>query len=300
MNHKFFCTSSGPNFPDHDVLRTGSLICPEGYMILGNRRQNSESNPAEDDAGGMLPTEPRVEEPGDLSLSQGPEDDTESSTMAEINAPDLVEDESEIRELPDEFWQFDGANDGSETDESDEFEINFLEQRPPPKRVRIMSDEEVDPNIDEEAAEAPRPSPSIVESSDSESGSDLEEGENDDNEEDEEADHIPSSKTVTGKDGKPHVAFDSTGKTYIFFKSHTFKSSNISRHVNDLLTMAQVEDCMKEKPVLCLLLDDGGDWSGRGLQTLFYLGDLFLRLNLDMLIISRQAPGNSSKNPIER
>ena len=294
LSHKFFLSQSGPNFPDHDVLRSGSLINPEGYMILSNRRQNSESNP--DVTGGMLPPEPPVEEePGDLSqnnLSQGNEDDTETSTMAEDNTPD------EVRGIQDEFCQLDGANDGSESDQSDEYDINFLEHRPLPKRARIIPDEDEvdDPNIDEDDVDA-APRPLSVSSSDSESGSDRED---EDDVENEEAFNVDLGKTVTGRDGKPHIAFGHTGKTYIFFKSHAFKSSNISRHVNDLLTMAQIEDCMTEKPVLCLLLDDGADWSGRFLQTLFYLGDLFLRLNLDMLIISRNAPGDSSKNPIER
>ena len=41
-------------------------------------------------------------------------------------------------------------------------------------------------------------------------------------------------------------------------------------------------------------------FSGRGLQTLYYLGDLWLRLNLDLLVISRNAPGDSKWNPIEQ
>jgi len=65
------------------------------------------------------------------------------------------------------------------------------------------------------------------------------------------------------------------------------------------LTIAEDQPCLKEKPNLLLLLDDGLDWGGRGLQTLFYLGELWRLLDLDLLVISRNAPGDSKHNPIE-
>ena len=110
---------------------------------------------------------------------------------------------------------------------------------------------------------------------------------------------IPTDKIVV-KEGRDHVWYPNTGRSYVFIKSHRAKPSNISRHCNDLLNIAQVEKCLQDKPNLLLLLDDGADFGGRGLQTLFYFGDLFMRLDLDMLLITRNAPGDSKWNPIER
>ena len=101
------------------------------------------------------------------------------------------------------------------------------------------------------------------------------------------------------KEEREHIVYPNTGRSYVFYKSHRAKPSSISRHVNDILNIAEVETSLRQKPNLLLLLDDGADFGGRGLQTLFYLGDLWMRLDLDMLLIARNAPGDSKWNPIE-
>ena len=37
--------------------------------------------------------------------------------------------------------------------------------------------------------------------------------------------------------GRDHVSYGANGPSYIFFKSNRVKTSNISRHVKDILTM---------------------------------------------------------------
>ena len=57
---------------------------------------------------------------------------------------------------------------------------------------------------------------------------------------------------------------------------------------------------MKEKACLALILDDGQDWSGKALITFYFLGELWTRLDLDFLAITRNAPGDSKWNAVER
>ena len=102
------------------------------------------------------------------------------------------------------------------------------------------------------------------------------------------------------KNYRKHVLTPHTGPSFVFFKGNSAKPSSVSRHMNDILSIAEVEKDLVEKPNLLLLLDDGLDYGGLGLQTLFYLGDLLLRLDLDLLLIARNAPGDSKWNPIEQ
>ena len=128
---------------------------------------------------------------------------------------------------------------------------------------------------------------------------------------------IPKEKIIVNK-GREHVIIPNTGPSYIFNRSHRAKPSTIYRHCNDLISLSEIEPSMKTKPILALILDDGNhifvhpnqffyniylkgaDWGGRSLLTLFYLGKLFIQLNLDLLLIGRNAPGDSKWNPIER
>ena len=225
-------------------------------------------------------------------------------------------------DITDEICQLDGAGDSSE----DEFEINFIEnsravnQSLPRKRARIEScsdSEDDNENIRSTSAAAVpvRTSPEIVEIEDcpDEENQDchvremtppvLENPVNmsspPEEHQERSAIDIPPHK-ILEKDGREHVAYQNTGRSYIFYKSHRAKPSNISRHCNDILTIAETESSLKEKPNLLLLLDDGADYGGRSLQTLYYLGILWMMLNLDMLIIARNSPGDSRWNPIER
>jgi len=117
-----------------------------------------------------------------------------------------------------------------------------------------------------------------------------------------ETEAVFNTKGILTKDkyGRDHVSYPSTGPSYVFLKSNRAKPSNIWSHVNDIMTIYEAHDGLKPKPNLALLLDDGIDWGMRGLQTFYFLGYLWKALDLDLLVIGRNAPGDSKWNPIER
>ena len=296
INHKFFMTGSGPNYPDHDVLRSGSLINPQGYMIL---RPKSSGQSEQTNVGNDTRTESTNEDedhPG--TIQEGEEDNENLTQPSETYLDDLSANLPRVipvddLEFSDEICQVDGADDeSSESEEEFDYDNLFRVVQPQRKRARIESDNEDDPNVEESEEEDETNPPQSAPTNDGDRGS---------NSEDEEFQmpEFPSAKFYT-KDGRKHVCIEHTGPTYIFFKSHQSKPSSISRHINDVLTIAEVDKSLAERPNLLLLLDDGLDWGGRALQTLFYFGELWHRLNLDLLVISRNAPGDSKWNPIEQ
>ena len=255
-----------------------------------------------EEADNDLEESPNEDEGVNDALGESPNEDQDfgQNEQALLNEEDTSKDELLYPFLvTDEIAQYDGTNDESDSEEDYDFEFT---SRPNSKRARIESDEDTDPNDAEDDLFMPSVRPVASSSGQIDLDSDIDESNEDEAEDD--YDDSPSFQVepgkVVSKDGRDHIPIAHSGKSYIFFKSHRAKSSNISRHVNDILTMSKVEKSLTEKPVLCLLLDDGGDWGGRGLQTMFYLGDLWLRLDLDLLIISRNAPGQSRFNPIER
>ena len=301
LNHKFFMRGSQPNFPDHDVLRSGCLIEPQGYMILRRKRkQTGDCTPTiveniyVGDTGS--PTEATIVTQNNSDLQE----EREESDVAEPGVRILQSDDLQ-EELPqvdaeglaffDEILQLDGAADGTDESESEEdFDMEWLnEAQPQRKRRRIDSEDEADLNVETMSDDETTP-PVQTNVADRDSSSENEEFE---------MPEFPQAKFVT-KDGRKHVTTPHTGPAFVFFKSHQTKPSSISRHVNDILTIANVEKSLKTKPNLLLILDDGLDWGGRGLQTLYYLGELWRLLNLDLLVIARNAPGDSAKNPIEQ
>ena len=53
LRQKFFMTDESPNFPDHDEQRSGSLINPEGYMILESHCTEDELEIYEEEVQGI-------------------------------------------------------------------------------------------------------------------------------------------------------------------------------------------------------------------------------------------------------
>ena len=68
--------------------------------------------------------------------------------------------------------------------------------------------------------------------------------------------NLPKEKMIQ-HNGREHVILPNTGPSYILCRSHRAKPSVIWRHCNDLISLAEVEPSMKQKPVLALILDDG-------------------------------------------
>ena len=292
LNKKFFLRDEGPNFPDHDVLRSGQLIVPRGYMLLRRKTTRGDQRGVEII---VVPIIDMNEESPTEELN--PETNNPRSDISEegenVERLDLLREElplvtAEEEDFVDEIMQLDGTNDSSGSEE-DEFEFDlFRGAQPQSKRARVESDEEDDPNVEESEEERENNSePNSTAAATEEA------------EEDFEMPEFPGVKFVM-KNGRKHVATAHTGPTYVFFASHQMKPSTISRHVNDILTISEADRSVAGKACQILLLDDGLDWGGRGLQTCFYFGELWRRLNLDLLIIARNAPGDSRHNPVEQ
>ena len=131
-----------------------------------------------------------------------------------------------------QIHQLDGNNSDS-SDGGDEYGLNDvfgLNRSRSQKRPRLQVDSSE--GEEEERATAPPGRPGNV-TVDSE----------DDSEERNEKDaDLQTGAKFFSKDGRDHVVYPSTGRTYIFLKSNSKKPSTILRHVNDLLTIYQVLD----------------------------------------------------------
>ena len=137
---------------------------------------------------------------------------------------------------------------------------------------------------------------------------DLSESEEDSNNAEDEKDESYSSDEQGGppefrimpdEEGHNHVSYPDTGKFYDFLKSHNFKPSTIERHINDIINIFEANEVLKEKKVLSIIVDDGADYGIRSPSTLHLFGRLWLKLDLDMLMIVKNAPKYSKHNPVE-
>ena len=233
--------------------------------------------------------------------------DYSDQNLSEVgtNAPVSVEKEKSISstlmsfnlvEVHDEFMpeiqQIDGNLDSSSSEE--EFDIDFANPvvRPRLQARQICSDEEDTDDQSSSEAETQRSSDKEDNNDQSFETDDLSTSQRQVN-----IGNLTKAETVLDSNGREHIKIPNTGETYVFYKSHRAKPSSISRHVDDLLTIDQRR---KFKHNLLLLCDDGADWAGRSVQTIYWLGWLWRKLNLDMLIMARPAPGDSKWNPIER
>ena len=314
LRHKFFLSGEQPNFPDHDI-RTGHLINPEGYMIVEFSRDGSETSDTSDNEsftqedGNTLGSEEETDSEnhtdprGDCGNSDANDDEIIlGQTEVEIVTPGPAV-QPQIRgemsltstmnvcgfhDVQDEFLneipQTDGNQDRSSSSE-DDFDYGFAAN--PAKRTRV----EINSNANEEMGDD-----SSSSSSDSEPPQTQESPLNSPRE-DLDLDEILDGEKVKDSNGREHIKVPSTGETFVFYKSHRAKPSNIARHVEDLLTINEYRNIQS---CLLLLLDDGADWAGRSVQTKYWLGWLWKRLDLDMLIVARNAPGDSRWNLIER
>ena len=106
-------------------------------------------------------------------------------------------------------------------------------------------------------------------------------------------------RTIKDETGRQHVPYPANGKSYVYLKSNTYDPSTIEGHVNDLINLFATDTDLKGKKGLVLILDDGADYGIRSYITMHYLGKLFIKLNLDLLLIVKNAPKDSRFNPIE-
>ena len=256
LSHKFFIES--PNHPDHDVLRSGCLINPEGYMILKRKDGPLEKNQTDVVSQEMLDTiiESRAEDTNlrqtiptdEMEIRSGEETEKDPTDFDDLLAEILTDIPAEAEpNFSDAIMQLDGAEDDSS---DDEFDYDIFQCAQLDKRPRLNSNES-DPNIDEESEE---------EREQIDRGNNSEAQRSNNSKTDCQIPDLPDSRFVM-KNGRKHVITPHTGSVYVFFKGNKAKPACISGHSNDILTMAKVEKTL-EKPNLLLLLDDGLDWGG--------------------------------------
>ena len=77
-----------------------------------------------------------------------------------------------------------------------------------------------------------------------------------------------------------------------------FATESAATHSNDLIEVLQpVITAEKKKGVV--LVDNGPDWCKHSIKTLHAMGQVWDKLELDYLLITSYAPGDSKFNPIE-
>lgn len=87
------------------------------------------------------------------------------------------------------------------------------------------------------------------------------------------------------------------GTVHVGVKDSVFQPSSPSRHAIEL------ESIMEEynsKPILVIYSDGGPDHRCTYVSVMYSMIYLFLKLDLDMLVLARTPPGASWKNPAER
>jgi len=258
--------------------------------ISPQKQLNEDPPPKKKDATEKVNLKISPEKQLDENSLPNEKDDTEKVNM-KISPQEQLDDGLKLEEdlepfyghnyeltVDDAITQLDGGN--SESD-SDEFGVeDIFKTRASKKRRIVLSDDELDSNSSNEE---------------------------EDSGEDDQTDEVITTKAsfnknnvTRDKSGREHISYPSTGPCYIFLKSNRARPSSISAHVNDIITIYEAHSGLKSKPNLALLLDDGIDWGMRGLQTFYFFGYLWKTLNLDLLAIGRNAPGDSKWNPIER
>lgn len=97
----------------------------------------------------------------------------------------------------------------------------------------------------------------------------------------------------------PETASESfyKGQVYVSLKDAVFQASSPFRHA------AELSDILKKvhlPPVLALYTDGGPDHRCNYITVIYTMVYLFIKHDLDSLILARNAPGHSWRNPAER
>ena len=122
-----------------------------------------------------------------------------------------------------------------------------------------------------------------------------------DNDDTKEADETKkyTFKTVKDSHGREHVVTGRTGEAVIFLAPNSIKPSSIEAHCNDMMTVLEAYPEKKKKKALIMTADDGGDWGIRSEATFFHLGMMMRDAELDFVLLTKYAPGQSRLNPVE-
>ena len=124
---------------------------------------------------------------------------------------------------------------------------------------------------------------------------------NDDMESSEEPEQNESVKVKLVEDemGREHVATGRTGPGFVFFANSSTDPSTIQAHVNDLLSIKEKQPELFKK-CMVIIEDDGDDYGLKSGSTALFHFRLFCKLDLEMLLVVKYAPGQSRYNPVER
>ena len=99
---------------------------------------------------------------------------------------------------------------------------------------------------------------------------------------------IPEEHNGSWYDGVPHVSL----------KDAVFQASSPRRHAVELSQLMELHKI--DDPILVLYTDGGPDHRCDYLSVIYSMVFLFIKHDLDMLILARNAPGHSWRNPAER
>lgn len=88
------------------------------------------------------------------------------------------------------------------------------------------------------------------------------------------------------------------GTPYVCLKDAVFQPSNPRRHAIELQKV--IAQHQLESPILVMYTDGGPDHRCDYISVIYSMVFLFLDLDLDMLVLARNAPGHSWRNPAER
>ena len=116
---------------------------------------------------------------------------------------------------------------------------------------------------------------------------------------DEESDNeVEKSSSKTDKLGRPHVSYPHTGPAVVYLRNNYFHANTCLEHINDLLPIVD-EGVKKGKTCLTVIGDGGPDNNPNSCKNEMLYAKLWEKSGLDMLVVTCNAAGWSTMNPIE-
>ena len=264
---QFFPVDDAPNFEDHDHP-SGKKICPSGYMLR---------KPLVAGASWKRGQAKRRRMAEEVNVTLDEEEDDEEDKKSDVSSPGIEEgDLEEENKEKDKMLEFNVARIATRFEISDEESEGEKEERT--NDMISNSDENDYEGIEKEHE-----------------GREAEEN-------DEQEKLTPDKETnkdkvvyVTDNLGRKHVAFGHSGRTYVFYHS---RPSTIGLHLSNIDSIIESlsQSDLSNMKVLILTADDGNDWSLRSNITDHMLCLLWLKYDLDAVIIVKNAPSDSRFN----
>ena len=109
---------------------------------------------------------------------------------------------------------------------------------------------------------------------------------------------VEKSSSKTDKLGRPHVSYPHTGPAVVYLRNNYFHANTCLEHINDLLPIVD-EGVKKGKTCLTVIGDGGPDNNPNSCKNEMLYAKLWEKSGLDMLVVTCNAAGWSTMNPIE-